>query len=152
MPYSDQALIEAVLSSVCVREVLIKLGLKPAGGNYKVFHSNVRRLELDTSHFTGQSWRKGNKDPVTKKRPLSDILVENSPHKTTSSLRARLLQEGVFEPKCYACNLDSWMGKDIPLELEHKNGVNNDHRLENLTLLCPNCHAQTSTYRGKNRK
>lgn len=45
-----------------------------------------------------------------------------------------------------------WNGELIPLELEHINGINNDNRLENLTLLCPNCHAQTPTYRGKNIK
>jgi Zn finger protein HypA/HybF involved in hydrogenase expression len=80
---------------------------------------------------------------------LEQILVENSTFQT-NKLRKRLLETGLKEHKCENCNNTEWMGKPIPLELSHKNGVNNDHRLENLELLCPNCHAQTPTYRGKN--
>jgi len=150
--YTDQDIIIAVKASKGIREVLSKLGLQPTGGNYKVFHSNVERLNLDTSHFTGQSWRKGSKVPVVKARPLEEILVSNSPHKTTHSLKLRLIREGIFKEVCYECGLVEWNNQKIPLELEHINGINNDNRLENLTLLCPNCHALTSTYRGRNKK
>lgn len=54
--------------------------------------------------------------------------------------------------KCESCNLEEWLGNKIPLELDHINGVNNDNRIENLRILCPNCHALTPTYRGKNIK
>ena len=150
--YTDQEFITAVKQSNSVSEVLSKLNLQPAGGNYKNFHSYVERLNLDTSHFTGQGWRKGSEAPVFKARSLKEILVVNSPHKRTSSLKARLIREAIFEERCYKCGLVEWNNQKIPLELEHINGVNNDNRLENLTLLCPNCHAQTSTYRGKNKK
>ena len=69
-----------------------------------------------------------------------------------------MIEEGLFERKCYGCGKTHWNCdltnyKDelIPLELEHKNGNNKDNRIENLTLLCPNCHAQTGTYRGRNK-
>lgn len=149
--YTDQELIEAVNSSTGIRQVLSKLGLRPTGGNYKVFHSNVDRLKLDTSHFSGQGWRSGSTTPVVKPRPLEEVLVKNSPHKNTFSLKTRLIREGVFEEVCSECGLVEWNGKKIPLELEHINGKNNDNRIENLTLLCPNCHALTPTYRGKNK-
>ena len=82
---------------------------------------------------------------------MNEILVENS-HYQTSKLRKRLIKEGYFEKKCYNCEKTIWLDKNIPLELEHKNGDRTDNRIENLTLLCPNCHAFTPHYRGKNKK
>ena len=81
---------------------------------------------------------------------LEDILVENSTYQS-NKLRKRLLAEGIKEHRCELCNLREWMGKPIPLELDHINGNNADHRLFNLRIICPNCHAQTDHYRGKNR-
>lgn len=86
-----------------------------------------------------------------KKISLSDILEGLHPQYQSNKLRIRLLQEKIFEHKCSNCNLSEWLNKPIPLELEHINGKSSDHRLENLTLLCPNCHSFTSTYRGKNK-
>lgn len=65
-------------------------------------------------------------------------------------LKRRLLEEGVKTARCEGCGGDEWRGAPIPLELDHINGDRRDHRLENLRLLCPNCHAQTPTYRGRN--
>lgn len=84
------------------------------------------------------------------KQSIESILVEQSSYQT-NKLRHRLLKEGIKEYKCENCQRTTWNDLPIPLELDHKNGSNSDHRLENLQLLCPNCHAQTDTYRGKNR-
>lgn len=83
------------------------------------------------------------------KRKLEDILVKGSDYQS-NKLRKRLLKEGIFLRICSKCMGTNWNGKEIPLELNHVNGDNSDHRLENLELLCPNCHAQTDNYRGKN--
>jgi hypothetical protein len=83
--------------------------------------------------------------------PLVEILVEDSKFRT-DWLKTRLIREGIFEHRCSKCQLTEWLDVLIPLELDHKNGVKTDHRLENLCLLCPNCHALTPTYRGKNVK
>lgn len=58
----------------------------------------------------------------------------------------------MLESYCYECKLTEWCGKNIPLELDHIDGSHNNNSLDNLRLLCPNCHAQTETYRGKNKK
>lgn len=79
------------------------------------------------------------------------MLVPNSPA-STSALRRRLIKEGILEARCHLCGLEEWRGAAISLELDHINGVNDDHRLENLRLVCPNCHSQTETFRGRNNR
>ena len=74
-----------------------------------------------------------------------------STYTSTSTLKARLLDAGLLEGVCAACRIDRWRGQPLVLHLDHVNGRRDDHRLENLRLLCPNCHSQTSTYAGRNK-
>lgn len=71
---------------------------------------------------------------------------------STNKLKKKLIEEGIKEYKCENCNNSEWLGNKIPLELHHINGNPYDNSLENLQLLCPNCHTFTNTFRGKNRK
>jgi len=147
--YTDEEFIAIVKESVSIRQALEKLGLKPAGGNYKSFHNKVKSLNLDISHFTGQGWNKGK--TLGPKRNIEEYLTNKHPIQSYK-LKNRLLSEGYFEHKCYKCDLTEWNNEPIPIELEHIDGNNSNNNLDNLTILCPNCHAQTSTYRGKNIK
>lgn len=151
--YTDQQFIEAVKNNFSIAGVLKALGLVPAGGSYKLCKYRIRKLNLDTSHFTGQGHLKGRNNTWVVKMPLSDILVEDSKY-NSNALRKRLIKENILPPKCSNtdCGLSAWMGKTIILHLDHINGHNTDNRIENLRLLCPNCHSQTSTYCGRNRK
>jgi len=85
------------------------------------------------------------------KIPLEDILNGKHPQYQSNKLRIRLLEEGYFQYKCYSCNLTEWLNNPIPLELEHIDGNSSNNKLDNLTLLCPNCHSLTPTFRGKNK-
>ena len=81
---------------------------------------------------------------------LKDILDGKHPQYPTSKLSKRLVKDGLKEYQCESCGISNWNGKLISLELNHKDGNNGNHSLDNLELLCPNCHSQTDTYRSKN--
>jgi Zn finger protein HypA/HybF involved in hydrogenase expression len=148
--YNQELLVEAVRTSKSIRQVLQKLSLREAGGNYLTIKKKIEKNGLDTSHFTGKAWNFGLKFKPLHAKPLHEILVANSEYQS-HKLRKRLIRENIFEAKCSNCNLKEWLGLPIPLELEHIDGDRYNNRLENLKLLCPNCHALTATWRRRKK-
>jgi hypothetical protein len=145
--YTEQQLSEAIKKSTSLAQTLSRLGVAPYGGNYHVLRRAIKHFDLDTSHFTGQLWNKGK--TIGPKQPLQKYL-NNELQISSCKLKVRLLSEGLLERRCSKCRNSTWLNVPIPLELHHVNGNRSDNRLENLRLLCPNCHALTPTYRGKN--
>ena len=150
MKRTKEEYLEAIKTSKSIAQVCKTLGLKCAGGNYKTIKDFIRENNIDTSHFTGQGWNVGLKFKPNKQMPLSDILKENSKYQSYK-LKNRLIESGLKEYKCECCKNTEWNGKPIPLEVHHINGDNTDNRIENIQILCPNCHAQTDNYRGRNK-
>lgn len=148
--YTEQQLRELTPLCDSIADLLRRLGLKERGGNYKTMLQKLAQLSIDTSHFTGQAHNKGKTFPHRVK-DYTEYLVDGSTVKSYK-LKLVLLREGVLHPVCSCCGLSTWLEGPIPLELDHINGKNDDNRIENLRLLCPNCHALTPTYRGKNQK
>lgn len=92
-----------------------------------------------------------NKGKKIEKFITKDILEGKHPQYSTGKLKSRLIKENILPNVCDNCGIDSWNGKPIVLQLDHINGNSKDHKLENLRLLCPNCHSQTNTWCGKNK-
>jgi len=151
--WTPTQMIETIQTSFSIRDVIIQLGLIPAGGNYSTVKNFIKNNSIDVSHFTGQAHNRGktknNGYSGVVPEPLESILISYRP-RSSSHLKNRLINENIFKYKCNKCQLTIWNDLHIPLELDHINGDKNDQRIENLQLLCPNCHAQTPTYRGKN--
>lgn len=148
--WSKEQLEAAVASSKNIREVLTNLSLKESGGNYSCFKKYVEKYSISTSHFTGRGWRKGLSIPRNPVFTLEEILTTNSTFQT-GKLKKRLFAAGLKKPRCEECGWKK-MSPDgrLPLELDHVNGIRTDNRLENLRILCPNCHSLKPTHRGSN--
>lgn len=133
-----------------IRQVILCLGLIPAGGNYFQFTKYIEEFEIDSSHFKGQGWNKGLKGTGTFRWKLEEILVRGSIFQSYK-LKNRLFGAKIKQPKCEECGwaVLSLDGR-LPLELDHINGDSRDNRLENLRILCPNCHSLKPTHRGRN--
>ena len=146
--FTDEQFQEIVESSNSISEIASSLGYKSKGGGVvKMIKDRIEKLSLDTSHFNPYSI-----GSMKGKKYISDdeIFVENSTYVNNTSLKKKLLKMNVIEYKCAICGISEWLGNSLSLQLDHINGNNKDNRLENLRLLCPNCHSQTSTFSGRN--
>lgn len=150
--YNNKDFIGIVVSSFSIADILKKIGMRPSGGNYATVKGRIKLFNIDISHFKGQGWSRGTKMvPFIKSRPMNDILKKDIKY-NSDRLKRRLISSGYKIHKCEVCNKIKWMGKKINLELHHKNGDRYDQRINNLQLICPNCHSYTDNYRGKNVK
>lgn len=153
--YTKEWLKELCAESFSYAEVLRKAGRKQGGGAQDTLKRKIAEYEIDVSHFTGQGWN-GHSNTTTKtgskeKYQLEEVFCKNSPV-TQKVLRGYVERHNILEYKCVNCGCDgNWQGGKISLEIDHENGDNTDNTIDNLRYLCPNCHALTDTYRGKNK-
>lgn len=135
--WNKQTLEPIVSSSISYAECLDKMGLVKAGGNYANLQRNIDKYNLSTDHMLGQAHNKGKE-----LKPFDGLI---KPH----SIKKRLIEE--LGHQCRKCQNIEWNGLPITLELEHIDGNNRNNEKQNLTLLCPNCHSQTPTWRNRKR-
>ena len=140
---NKEEILEAVNSSPSALSAAKKLDIP-----YTTFIRKAKELGVYVTNQSG----KGISKKSGKKFPLEDIFDGKFPDYQSNKLRRRLIDEGYKEHICERCQLSEWNGKQIPLEVNHIDGNNKNHKLSNLEIICPNCHAQTETYRGKNIK
>lgn len=140
--YTKELLEEKVKDCYSFAELCRRLGLKPEGSNPKTVRKKMDEFGVDYSHFTGQGWNKrGHPSFGNSGKPIEEMLIENSYQKHPSKVKKRLLNNGIKENKCERCGITEWMGEPITIQLHHVNGNRDDNRLENLIMLCPNCHS-----------
>jgi hypothetical protein len=142
--YGEDELRRAVAASLSLAAAIRRLGERPSNSTYAKIHRSLHLYDVPTDHLLpdGGANRR-------RQRPLEDVLVHARPEHG-STLRRRLIAEGLKEHRCEHCRWTAWHGEPIPLEVDHVDGDRTNNRLGNLRLLCPNCHAQTPTYRGRN--
>ncbi|MEU1086163.1 HNH endonuclease signature motif containing protein [Streptomyces sp. NPDC005576] len=151
--WTKDVLEPAVAASTTMVGVLRLLGLNAVGGNHSHISRRVRSLGIDTSHFESST-------PPSSKgrrhRTLEELLVEQDPatarREQSSRLKRALMLLGTDE-RCAGCGAaGTWQGHPLPLEVDHIDGNWRNNRVENLRMLCPNCHSTTDTYRGRNKR
>lgn len=145
--YSYDLLYKASREATSISDLCRTLGIAPIGGNFKTIRRKIEFYQIDISHFKGQAWNKDRR--YSKNTELSAFL---QPDKVTKSskLKSRLIEKGIKKAECEQCKLVEWLGKPIPLELHHIDGNRLNNVIDNLAVLCPNCHAQTPNHRAKN--
>lgn len=139
-----------VAESTSVRQVILKLGLVPAGGNYNHIKRIIKERGLSTMHFLGQRSNSGVNHKARPPKPL-DVVLTKASYVQSYKLKKRLFSSGLKDQKCEECGWAKISDDGrIPVELDHINGDRYDNRIENLRILCPNCHSLKPTHRGKN--
>lgn len=151
--YTEQEAREAVRSSLSYSEALRKLGLRPVGGNHRVFRRFVDDVwRIPTDHFDPEAGRLAAFRRRPRGTPLDEVLVPKSTYHR-ASLKQRLYRDGLKQPRCELCGQgELWNGARMSLVLDHVNGVPDDNRLPNLRILCPNCNATLDTHCGRKNR
>lgn len=139
---SDEQIIHTCLNSKSMASASVKLNL-----HFNTFKRRAVKLGCYNTNQPGKGLPKISGCKI----PIWDILNGKHPEYQTFKLKCRLIAENIKQNKCEICLIDSWVGLPLNCELDHINGKRSDHRLENLRIICPNCHSQTETYRSKNR-
>lgn len=145
--FNEETIRSYVSTSISIADVCRKLGWKPTGGNYNTVKRYIKELNIDVSHFTGKKTNINNVHNKKVEKPVEHYLTENSYIQLTR-LKHKLIKSGLKEYRCEKCGCNKWNGEQLSLQLHHINGDNTDNRIENLQLLCPNCHSQTDNYCG----
>lgn len=143
---NDEEFTELINKSSCISDVLRELGYSTNGNSWgnKIVSERMDKLNLSFKN------KNSNYKGYISKLSLEEVMTKDSSYNRTK-LKERLFKEGLKEKKCEICGISEWQGKPISLQLHHINGINNDNRLSNLQILCPNCHSQTENFgsRGK---
>ncbi len=149
---SESWLRDVVTNSLNRCQLLKSIGLTANASNYATLNKYINLYQIDTSHFRVDTQTEAVRKIAASRRLDDDeVFVRNSTY-PRGRIKQRIINQNLMPYECDGCgNTGEWLGKKLVLQLEHKNGDNTDHRLDNLCFLCPNCHTQTETYAGRNK-
>jgi len=135
--YTKEQLEPLVKESKSYAEVIKKLGLRICGGNYVLLQRNIDKFQISCEHMLFQAANQGRE------------FVKYEEISTHAAIKKRILRERGLV--CEGCNLDTWLGKPITLEMDHIDGDNRNNTKTNIRILCPNCHSQTPTWKNNKK-
>ena len=150
--WSKERVEEAVKKSNCWYDCLKELNIPKVGGNWRTLKNKVNEYNIDVSHFNHVHAKTHN--GKHKQRKLTDRknseIFKHSPKISPSNLKNEYIKRILNNvPKCEYCGITNWNNKPLVFQLHHKNGDHKDCNINNLQLLCPNCHSQTENYANK---
>ena len=128
-----ELILEWIAEELPKREIAKRLGCKQ-----ETLNAYLTKMEIV---YTGQQAKKGQQKGPNKYKPATYYLVKHGPYIHSHNLKIKLIKDGLKQDCCEACGNSYWLDKKLPLELHHKDGDHYNNELENLTILCPNCHA-----------
>ena len=146
--YTKENLQEIANKCFSFRQMILELNLKETGGNYSNIQKRCKEFGVNTNHFFGPAWNKLGHPMFNLKNgtPIESFFIKGEKKISSSKVKNRVLNNGLKEYKCEICGLTEWLGRRLVIELHHINGDPTDNRLQNLQMLCPNCHSQTHNY------
>lgn len=142
----DDQIIEAANTTTTARAACDKLGMR-----ISTYKKHATRLGVYRTNQGGKGNKYPNRSAHQKKIDLNAVLRGDRPETQTGWIKRHLLLEGIKKNECELCGIKDWMGAPLSCHLDHINGISHDHRIENLRMICPNCHSQTDTYCGRNK-
>ena len=151
--WSKDQLKIAVAAGSCPMDVLESLHLQPRGGNFRTIKIWIKKLGLDTSHFSKERQQRGLRRLLAARRLTSKVVFCEHSKVVGTSLVRFVRRSNAILYKCVLCgNTGHHHNRILVLQLDHKNGISTDNRKKNLRFLCPNCHSQTDTFAGRSLK
>lgn len=149
--YTKEIIQEAVNRSFCWAEACRQLNLQPSSGSQSYLKKRAMDFKVSFGHFWSIS-KLSARPKKTLRKDIRSFLISNGPFINSHALKVRLIRDGLKRHACESCGITRWMDRPTPLELHHVNGVKNDNRIENIQILCPNCHAMTPNHAGRKLK
>lgn len=146
--YTKEEFIEAWNSSTSISQVAHKLNANRSGSGFYTLRASVIALGLTQDHMNGS---RTSRFAASRTIPLEDILNNMKPYASTSRLKQRLYEAGLLIRECASCRITEWNGLPAPLALDHIDGNRSNNLIDNLRVLCYNCHGQTETFGSKNK-
>jgi hypothetical protein len=148
MKYKKEDIQKIVGDDTTIGGVLIKMSLSPKGGGHNL-RNIIKEILIENGVYNGHAHNKGKQSP---KISNEEFFVKSDKKRNYWNIRQALFKRGLKEKICEKCGLNKWLGEDIPVEIHHKDGDKFNNLLDNLEVLCPNCHFFTENYKTKNRK
>lgn len=136
--YTDEDIRKYAAEVLSMRQLLVKLGKSPNGGNHGTINRRIAALGIDTSHWLRQGIRVG---------PQKDL----NDYAHAASVKPHLIAERGHQCEIPECGISDWLGAELMLEIDHIDGDPTNNHTSNLRLICPNCHSQTPTFRNRKR-